>query len=618
MFQDTYYIGKSTGTFADNLMALGLAFVLDAIAKERAKVQIEDRGDHFAVTCKPALHESWVVQCPFFVGAPMLITFDNKSKERVVKGTKRSVEDVEGMPDIAADYEQAKRDSENYWEWRRGLSAEDRKRGLKPPVEPHPDWDLFRAINPSALQSYNAVLEIWYSAQPIFADLLRAILIFAARLPNDESGARSYWKQVCKQQNITKLKQEVTALQLLNPSQGKGINAVKATFAAPANVKAFWLIECLKIFGLRHGGITKQIKGAKDRKTYVLSPKRLDWNRHQDVMREFKRAMIGTAGGIQLDALVVLRYTQAVLRHSEEARPQDLLSELFGAEHGVSDFVSGMDTAFYKNLGQQSAAMNIARIGLPRWVRPRSPQDLMQLRDALDEHIRIVRALDETRGEQFDLLCKYRDFLSASDIGAFFEFTDAYSGFVIQREKLAPQFTVKNLEVLMNNTEPKLSKITQSQGFRNLAYAIRMATVEAQRRSLKKNQGKYAVQYETRYGLGPELVRKSAYPNEFIIALSEFIQSYNAENARMRERTQRQSDNPSPKGLRSDVSTQDIDELLALMDEFGDAHMIASMLVAYGYASTYQRKDQLDDEADADEDIADTSEADEEIDSDEE
>jgi hypothetical protein len=47
--------------------------------------------------------------------------------------------------------------------------------------------------------------------------------------------------------------------------------------------------------------------------------------------------------------------------------------------------------------------------------------------------------------------------------------------------------------------------------------------------------------------------------------------------------------NSQPRGARSDVSIQDIDELLALMDKYRDPQMIASLLVAYGYASTYQR-----------------------------
>ena len=96
------------------------------------------------------------------------------------------------------------------------------------------------------------------------------------------------------------------------------------------------------------------------------------------------------------------------------------------------------------------------------------------------------------------------------------------------------------------------------------------------------------------------MLRKSAYPNEFITALSEFIHDYNAENARMRERLERQGYS-QPRGARSDVSIKDIDELLALMDEYRDPQMIASLLVAYGYASTFQRDETYTPDSDAEE-----------------
>jgi hypothetical protein len=59
--------------------------------------------------------------------------------------------------------------------------------------------------------------------------------------------------------------------------------------------------------------------------------------------------------------------------------------------------------------------------------------------------------------------------------------------------------------------------------------------------------------------------------------------------------------NSQPRGARSDVSIQDIDELLALMDKYRDPQMIASLLVAYGYASTYQRDETYTPERDTDE-----------------
>lgn len=586
IYRGEYYVEKRSGSFADNLVAFGLAYVLHGIADGRARVTIEDAGPHFTVSCEPPLQEDWVTNSKFFTGAFMLITLDRKSNQKLIKGTDIRLADVAAMPGIAPDYEQAKEDNARYREWRKSVG--NQWQHMPPPVEPHPDWELFRAINPSALQANNSAAAEWWRGQKIFAELLKTVLTYASRLPNDEVGAATHWVAVCKQHNISP-KKEITASQLTNPTQGKGISTTKAVFASPSNLKQFWLIEYLKWVGLRWAGFTRLIKDSKDRKVYVLAPHHLDWEHHLGILEQFRKLMVGSGSAIQLDALMALRYTKALLEYAHVSNNLDLFALLFGSGQGIHKTVSGLDSAYYKDLGQSVTMMNIARIGLPMWVQPQQPADIVRYQAVLDEHIRIVRNLDERRGEQYELLRRYRDFLSASDVQALLDFTDAYAGFVIQRDKLAPQLTVQHLEVIMSSLAPPLSKITQSRGFRNLAYAIRMATVEAHRRNLKRNEGKYDVSYEVRYGLGQELLRKAAYRNEFIIALSEFIHDYNAENARKRERYERESGGTRPRGARSDVSMQDIDELLALMDEYGDPQMIASLLVAYGYASAYQR-----------------------------
>ncbi|HID34815.1 MAG TPA: hypothetical protein EYP25_09675 [Anaerolineae bacterium] len=120
-------------------------------------------------------------------------------------------------------------------------------------------------------------------------------------------------------------------------------------------------------------------------------------------------------------------------------------------------------------------------------------------------------------------------------------------------------------------SQPKLSPILQSQGFRNIAEAIRRSTV------IPQYIGRQQSQYDIRYGLGQELKRKAQYPDEFIQALAEFMQSYNEENARVYERTK-------GKGIRRKaITTQDIEEILALVDEYG-SRTVANLLIAFGYA----------------------------------
>jgi len=120
-------------------------------------------------------------------------------------------------------------------------------------------------------------------------------------------------------------------------------------------------------------------------------------------------------------------------------------------------------------------------------------------------------------------------------------------------------------------SQPQLSPILQSQGFRNIAEAIRRSTV------IPQYIGRQQSQYDIRYGLGQELKRKAQYPDEFIKALAEFMQSYNEENARVYERTK-------GRGIRRKaITTQDIEEIVALVDEYG-SQTVANLLIAFGYA----------------------------------
>jgi hypothetical protein len=103
----------------------------------------------------------------------------------------------------------------------------------------------------------------------------------------------------------------------------------------------------------------------------------------------------------------------------------------------------------------------------------------------------------------------------------------------------------------------------------------------------RKGQGDR--RYDVRYGLGAELARKSNYPAEFVAALSDFLQKYSAENAQVMEKR------PGP--YRRSIQTGDIDDIVALVDEYG-APLVCHLLIAYGYARL-PRQDEPDDEKDA-------------------
>ncbi len=602
MYQSTYYIGKSSQTFADNLAAFGLAFVINSLAQGRAEVRLEDAGDAFAIFCEPALQAEWVQDAQFFAGAPFLITIDNKTHQKMAKGANVQVNDLPIGGAVAVDYAEEKERTNQFHEWRKGLPPAEQKAlaqgKLIPAVpSPHPDWDLFRAINPAALQAYNQLVGEWWQGRQAFAAMLDILLQMTAQMPNDLARAEKAWEDLGKKKQW-KVVKRVSASQLINPAQGKGSNAVKAVWAAPGNLDNFWMLEWLKMVGLRYGGFTKLVRGVKDRKTYALIPARLGWgSTHLKVMEKFQQRMAGGANAIQMDILAALRYTQVLIEHIEEANSEDLVAQFLG--HPASAFVQGMQTAFYKDMGNAIAIMNIASINLPQWVKPATPQDFQSLKEALAEHELIVRVLNESHSEEYDLLKLYRDFLSANEMTPFFRFTTAYSAFImhqLEKRQFVRPFTISTLETLFMNsddTNKTFSQIVQNSGFKNIAYAIRHSTVIPQGHKVK---GRPSV--EVRYGLGQQLARKAAYPQDFLAEIAEFIHLYNAENAQLREHNR----NP----FRKNISTEDIEALTGLIDRFG-SKVICSMLVAYGYArEPFEKSAEADTDTPSPDEVAET------------
>ncbi|MCB0097810.1 MAG: hypothetical protein KDE46_18890, partial [Caldilineaceae bacterium] len=141
-------------------------------------------------------------------------------------------------------------------------------------------------------------------------------------------------------------------------------------------------------------------------------------------------------------------------------------------------------------------------------------------------------------------------------------------------------FTESNLERLIMMTEPTYAPILENEGFRNIAYAIRMSTL------VPLYVGRSKSRFDIRYGLGQELKRKAQYKDDFLDALADFMQSYNDESMRVYERTKGQA-------RRRLITTGDIESIVALLDEY-DSRTICHLLIAFGYARDPKEKPEED------------------------
>ncbi|MDQ7026773.1 MAG: hypothetical protein Q9P01_05640 [Anaerolineae bacterium] len=545
----TFYIQKSSQSFSDTLVTYGLATVLQDLLDRQGDehiITIIDKGSYYELSLSVVLLPKTIVDESYtLMPRPALAT----AKTQLPDNIRIEV------------YEEVREKVKAYFD----TPQEEREHVALPPKV----WDVYRALNPASITGYNSLMCNWYQARDD-PETLFILFDLYTDLPNDFDVANQRWKALDKQHKWA-IKTEATCQQLYNPDSGKGQNKTKADGLSIGNMKNFWLSEWLKAIGFYESASTKQLRGTKDRKTLVLAPRKFTFAEHQEVMNAFQEAMRYSESSIRFDIFAAIRYCKELLRHVIE--PASRRMARFQSVNIKKHYVSGFHTAFYKNMGNSIATMNLSFIALPDWIDIQSAKDVPIYQAILDELEKVVRQFDESHSDDVTLLQHLRDFISGDDLKAFFRFSNAFAAFLIgkrERNQYAHPLTTDFIERIVMSIEKPLAPILESEGFQNIAYAIRQATVTAQYRK-KQNDNKYDV----RYGLGQDLARKARYPQDFIVALSDFLHKYNAENARVME--------TRPKPYRRSVQTSDIDQIVSLIDDYS-SETIANLLIAYGYA----------------------------------
>lgn len=133
-----------------------------------------------------------------------------------------------------------------------------------------------------------------------------------------------------------------------------------------------------------------------------------------------------------------------------------------------------------------------------------------------------------------------------------------------------------------DSEEKKFKEIVDDPGFRAVAGAIRRSTVTEQ---YHKSQGNQV--FEIEYGLFQDFKRKARFPDQFIGALSEFVNIYDAQNARREEQLKGKAGR-----RRSRLSVAELDSVVDLIDRHG-SETVAMLLIAYGSARDPKAPDEV-------------------------
>jgi hypothetical protein len=579
MHQDAYFVPKRTGTYADVLLAYGLAAILDRLAGlargefNKPRMTIVDAGPYYEIRLSEPVRKEWVPDGLFFRSPAPFLTNRRTSADDVPPDTPNR--DVDATRERVQAYRKMRFDlrEENI----RGSDLEQQLRDQEPPG----DWTVVAFLGDrrmQAMDAYNRIVAGWARSRDQAAEHVRAVLCLFSTPEGDEKALRAWKKGAGKA--IPKAQE--TASQLLNPHQGKGLNEPKANALRMDNVKDRpWPEEFLKAVGLWECMIPRRVVDTEDWKVYVPAPLRMDWRAHREVTARFRRYLWNERRGdetsLKSDITSLLLFVRAWLDYVEAAGRDDVDFDADVAALAPEKVVAGFHVAQFKLLSRNAYTMvHMSFLHLPQWTgRPQSRADILNVKGVIDEHLAIIREIDETRSDGHNMLRAYRDFVAGNNWGAFFEFAAGYSHEMMRRynegSRRVPAFSPSRLRRLIMAANKPLLPIIQNEGFQNVAYAIRHSTVIPQSR---KARGQDAL-YEVRYGLGAELRRKATVRDEFVVALCGFMQSYNQENAQKLENTGQQ--------MRRDLRTTDIEEVVRLVDEYGP-EVVASLLIAYGYA----------------------------------
>jgi len=573
MFQDTYHVPKKTGTYSDVLVAYGLAALLDQILGEslpgKRRVLIEDNGSEYVLKLSTPIREEWIDAISYFRPPAYYLT---RRQEQAPDGLNfRNVDEM---------WNQVR----SYWEQWRALRQDTEMKGSDieqqlEDMEPPPEWSVVAFVGDGRMQAigiYDRVVGQWPGTREFFRDTIRTIL---ALYSGDDALGEEWLARWAKAAKKHGLKAGDTASQLLNPHQGKGQNELKANALRMDNIKNQpWIEEFLKTAGLWYTMAPRQIEGGKDWKVYVMAPLHLSLGDSKRAFDDFRQAIWRErqTTNLKADITSLLLFVRTWLDYVE-AEGMDELAMLIGIQSVEPEkVVAGFHVAQFKKLSQQAYTMiNLSFLQIPAWSGDlKDRADVEALKGVIDEHLEVIRGIDEDRSDGFDLLRRYRDFVAGSRWEAFFDFMHGYSQEIMRQldaRHWAPMFTTTNLGRLVMASKKDLLPIVQSEGFKNVAYAIRHSTVIPQSRKARGQE----FLYEIRYGLGADLKRKATVRDEFIAALMDFAHSYNRENAQILESRSQQ--------MRRDLRTSDIEEIVRLVDEYG-SEVVANLLVAYGYA----------------------------------
>ncbi|MDP3462603.1 MAG: hypothetical protein Q8S18_07430 [Bacteroidales bacterium] len=559
-----FKVKKGTGTYSDTIEAFGLANLLYEIQNRaefnRPKIWIEDKGLYYELTSKPEIQLDQIQELSYFPLFQYVIrdtseTFDENyfdyPKQRDLKKerhelTQKAYKEFAGK-DKSEQLKQKLKEIERIY-------SEEKKI--------YPELDVYsQVITPNNFVGFDKLYRNISSNKVAFSEIVKAILDYYSDLEVE-----------LKTKSLTNFDDSVTALQIYNPTTGKGQNKGKASGASAGPIKLNWISETMKISGALSKMLCQLVKvgSSYDLKVVVPDFKKAEYSKQKQISLAFKKNIKGNTP-LKVDILNLLIVNKQLIENTEEYKG-------FKAKN----ILTGLHSTYQKDLGQNKAVVNIAELQTPDFIEFDTEDEAKDWVEFFIEQINIIGSIEEL-GDATQGLIAYRTFLTSSHFQSWTKFIFWYAGHIMSnfsKNKYALPFKVTSLNKFFKTmNEFKISEIISNEGFQKVAYAIRKSTVTLQ--YTPKDQRKF----EIRYGLAQTLQNKSKSVADLAGFIGEFIATFNAETARYAEK--------NGTVLRANIRENELSMFYGLLDKY-PSKVVGALLASYGFALTEKEATKAD------------------------
>lgn len=557
-----FKVKKRTGTYSDTIEMFGLANLLNEIQSRadlsRPKLLIEDKSLYYELSVKPEITQELLNKLTYFplfkyvireVGETFEEDYFNYPLQREYKKERQAL--VQKAHQEFSGKEKLQQ---------RNLRLKEIERIYEEEKKIFPEFDVFsQIITPNNFIGFDKLYKNISQNKEQFPLIIKAILDYYSSVELD-----------FRLKTLKSFEDSLTALQIYNPTTGKGQNKGKASGASAGPVKLNWICETMKVSGALSNMLCQLVKvgSSYDLKVIVPDFKKAEYSHQRKISLNFKKNIKGNTP-LKVDILNLLIIIKKLIELTDEYK-----------DFKAKNILIGIHSVYQKDLGQNKAVVNIAELQTPDFIEFDSEDEAKNWIVFLQEQINIIGSIEEL-GDATQGLIAYRTFLTSSHFQSWIKFIFWYSYHIMSnfsKGKFALPFKESSLNKFFNNmsmNEFKISEIISNDGFKKVAYAIRKSTVTLQ--YTPKEQRKF----EIRYGLAQTLQNKSKSASDLAEFIGEFISTYNSETARYKEK----HPEADPKTVRSIVKDVELTHFYQLIDNY-PSKVVGALLASYGFALT--------------------------------